>query len=262
MVAVNCSQTLVRLNVDDPLTGKSLTRTFELLAVDAAVRARVVAIAIAELVSASWVELETNPRPRVPAVGPGPPRELAAQAISAARRQQPGLLGGRLTLTGIASAQVFWSSVGALWGGGLRMTGHIRRFVGWTVDALAHHGEVTTQPGKVAVDTVTGAGAVVGRRSWARATLGGGIGFRIGATILRGTANVSALVRSDSVVWAGGGPFGTLGVSVIAVRGLVLELNAEGGYWLFPTGGLINGRRDVAVEGPWLGMQLGVGLAL
>jgi hypothetical protein len=46
------------------------------------------------------------------------------------------------------------------------------------------------------------------------------------------------------------------------VRGLAIELAAEGGYWVFPTGGLVNGDRTVKIEGAWLGVQLGLGLAL
>lgn len=47
-----------------------------------------------------------------------------------------------------------------------------------------------------------------------------------------------------------------------AVRDLMLELASEGGYWLFSTGGLVNGRRDVAVDGPRVGVQLGIGIVL
>ena len=81
----------------------------------------------------------------------------------------------------------------------------------------------------------------------------------MGVTSLRGLPSEASAVMGDDLVWAGGGPFGTFGVAVAAGRGLVLELQTEGGYWVFPTGGLVDGRREVAVEGPWIGLQAGVG---
>ena len=76
-VTVACAGPLVELRVDDPLTGKGLTRPIDLSTSSATARSRLLAIAIAELVAASWTELESNPHPRV--VPAGPPASTAAR---------------------------------------------------------------------------------------------------------------------------------------------------------------------------------------
>jgi hypothetical protein len=262
VVHIECSPNAVRLSVTDPITMKGLTRTIELR--DDAVRdirTRTVAIAIAELIAASWIELEANPKPRVPGAGPKPPAALVREAVSSLRRAR-SLFGHHLRLEAVASTQVFFSGPKALWGGGLRLADDSFRVFGWAIDLLEHHGGMDTMGGRVAIDTLTVGASAVAHREWRYVGVRGGLGFRLGATILRGLSSDDRAVHAGEVSWAAGGPFGMVGAHVVPVRGFVIDLAGEGGYWLFPTGGLVNGRREVAVEGPWLGVQLGFGIVL
>ena len=259
VVTVDCTESLVKLTLDDPITRKLLIRSVALSPAEATVRDRVVAIAIAELVSASWIELAANPAPRAEPAGARPPVAVLAQATSASQRSSPGLLDRRLRVSAVISTQVFFTDVHALLGAGLRLSADAWKHLGWAVDVLAHHGDVDTHLGEVAVDTATLGIAGVAHRNWSRVGLRAGLGFRMGATSLRGLPPEAGMVMGKGLVWAGGGPFGTFGVVVAAGRGLVVELQTEGGYWVFPTGGLVDGRREVAVEGPWIGLQAGVG---
>ena len=56
------------------------------------------------------------------------------------------------------------------------------------------------------------------------------------------------------------GPTGVLSGSLGLPRRLVLDLQIEGGYLLTPAYGLIDGAQAVALAGPWLGLQLGLGV--
>ena len=75
-VQVACTGADVQLEVSDRLTGKLLTRTMTLGDRDAQVSARLIAIAVAELVLTSWMELTL----------PGAGRRCARRAGAAARR--------------------------------------------------------------------------------------------------------------------------------------------------------------------------------
>jgi hypothetical protein len=79
-VIASCEGALVRVEVTDPLSGKAVSRLINLASAVSAARARLLAIAIAELVSASWTELVTNPTPAVPPAGAPAGEEAKAGA--------------------------------------------------------------------------------------------------------------------------------------------------------------------------------------
>ncbi|MEO6953801.1 MAG: hypothetical protein ABI321_18510 [Polyangia bacterium] len=242
VVTVSCAAETVRLSTGG---GEALSKTIDLHDDDPDVRARVVALAIVELCAAAAGEPVARPTPAVvhEAVAHGP-------------------IGTRLRIEAVASTQVFFVGRRALFGGGLRVGEDRWRHFGWTLDVLEHHGAAATALGKVAIDDVTLGAAAVAHREGARVGVRGGLGMRIGATLLRGQPASGDAVHGGRVTWAAGGPFATLGVHVRPVRSLVIELATEAGYWIFPTGGLVNGQRALAVEGPWLGVQLGLGIIL
>ena len=99
-VTVACQDGAVALRVDDPITGKSLARTIELASTLPVARGRLVALAIVELVSASWTELELNPTPRVQPRGQRSSAAARDAALSAvlARTDQSMQLRSRLAL--------------------------------------------------------------------------------------------------------------------------------------------------------------------
>jgi hypothetical protein len=258
-VTVVCFPSAVKLSLDDAITAKSLVRLIDLHHVAPEVHTRIVAIAVAELVLASWSELETNPTPRVAPLRRQPPApQSASQALGAVQARGPGLPDHQLRLEAVGSTLVF--SAGPLWGGGLALASDVRSAFGWSVDVLAHHRSIATGRGDVAIDVITAAARVLAQGRWSRLSLRGGFGLRAGTTILTGRG--SASVRGDHVVWAAGGPMVNFSLGFTVVHRLSLELGGEGGYWVFPTGGLVNGQREVALEGPFVGVQLGLGLRL
>lgn len=240
-LSVTCSGSIATLSVGDL---PPLTKTLELHDAAPDVRARVAAIAIVELLDAASSEPSSSP-----------PAPIAV----AHRRPQRG---ASLRVEGVASAQVFFVERRALLGAGVRVAGDPSRHFGWVVDLLEHHGTADATLGRVRIDDVTVGLAAVAHHDASRVGVVGGLGFRIGATLLRGEPTHPDAVHGGRVAWIAGGPVATVAVRVRPASRLVLELAAEAGYWTFPTGALVDGRRALAVEGPWLGVQLGVGIIL
>ncbi len=71
-VTIECAGSRVFVRVVDPLSRKTLRRTFDSASFGDQGESRLVAIAASELVLASWAELANNPAPRVEPEGPAP----------------------------------------------------------------------------------------------------------------------------------------------------------------------------------------------
>ena len=269
-VRVDCADAQVWLQVDDPLTGKSLLRRIDFYAVDPRARSRLIGLAVTELVSASWTELLANPRPQGVPPAPEVPPAVRRAALAAVQRTARGrgarTLASGPRLSAVAAVSGLFSGAGVLAGGGVRLgLGH-RRHLGWAVDLLTQHGSAGTPLGRVAIDTVSSGGVLLFQRSFPRAVLHAGGGFRLGVGSLRGqpaaadTGNLLATGRATggSVLGLWGGPTLAVGAGV-RVRRLVAEAAIEGGYTAFAVRGTVDEATAVDLAGPWLGVQVGLG---
>lgn len=139
------SATRFEITVDDLATGKEVMRPVDVAAVDESLRTRALAIAAAELLRASWLELATRPEPTILSV----PDELVAhvrahltdrlqpQATlpeSAPREPEPSRseLSGRAATLNVAGATRGYLSSG-LWLFGARVGVHIPIEFEWLV---------------------------------------------------------------------------------------------------------------------------------
>jgi hypothetical protein len=86
-VHVACAPTGIVLNLEDGLTGKSMTRILDASEIEPADSTRLLALSVAEFVVASWVELRAVPRPTLPALGAAPPSAASDIAARAAQRK-------------------------------------------------------------------------------------------------------------------------------------------------------------------------------
>ncbi len=163
---------------------------------------------------------------------------------------------------GLGGGLSFFSGTGVLGGGGLRVAKNHRRGIGWIGDVQAQHSSVTLALGSVSVDVLSVAAALAYHHEWGRLGLQVGGGLRGGAVRLSGepTSMQAALGHSGWGAW--GGVMGVANLSVIATRRLVFDLGVEVGYVFLPAAGLVSQRREVAVDGAWIGFQLGIGIFL
>jgi hypothetical protein len=260
---VDCEGGLARFRVDDPITGKSLSRTIDLGSAAPKARTRLIALAVVELISASWTELDVNPEPRVLPSGPRPSAEARNAALATLRARVDRRADGELRLEALAGGMEFGSGTGLLVGGGLRVVGDRSDSVlGWAIDAQAHHGTSSVSLGRVSADVTTIGAAVDAHQTWSRWTLRLGAGVRGGEVRLSGVPD-PAMGAQGKTFWAPWiGPLARGDVELVVARRLVLDVGAEGGYVVSPVGGLVGDRREVAIDGAWIGVHVGAGMSL
>ncbi|MBI5531428.1 MAG: hypothetical protein HY898_01855 [Deltaproteobacteria bacterium] len=263
-VFVACVQGLIELRVDDPITGKSLQRQIDVREAAKPTRARLVALAAAELVYTSWTELATNPTPEVAPAGARPPVEVVQNMRDQVRRKIPVKLSPAqpLRVLGIVSRRSFLSQGGVLWGGGLRVADDPFQLVGWSADAVIEHGSVAATIGEVNIDTATLGGSLVLHREVSVLSMRAGLGLRFGVARMMGKPYSSQLAEGKSVVAPWGWPLGVLALSITPIRPLVLEVQGEAGYVVLPLGGQVGGVQEITLQGAWAGVQLGIGMFL
>jgi hypothetical protein len=89
-VWLSCTNEGIELHLEDALTRKSMRRVVELARVPQASRSRLLALAVAEFVVASWIELHLNETPALRRVGPpvSGSAQLAASRIAQAHMPQ------------------------------------------------------------------------------------------------------------------------------------------------------------------------------
>jgi hypothetical protein len=292
-VGVSCEGAKVLLEVIDPISGKSLSRRVDLDVSPPAARSRLLAIAIAELVTASWTELESNPEPQVPPAStpPSPEARAAARhsahdrnaqvaaahaegaAASSSASAAPTLPPVRAPapprapygLTGLVQARSFRSGAGvSSVGFGARLSHRFTPVWGFGLDLLADHGSVTIPLlGSISVDALSSGPFVFAAKGWGWFSVAGGAGFRLGAGRFSGNPTANATAKS-ALVSPWGGPLLEAAMSAEPVHGFVLELGGEVGEAPFPAGAVsaTGGSTSVAsLEGLWLGAHAGIGVS-
>ncbi len=80
-VSIRCEGERVTVRVRDPISRKTVKRSFDPKSFGNEAESRIIAIAASELVLASWAELAANPKPKVSPDGPAP----SAVAVETAR---------------------------------------------------------------------------------------------------------------------------------------------------------------------------------
>jgi hypothetical protein len=253
---------LVELRVDDGVTGKSLWRSVELHQADPAVRARLLSLALSELIFASWAELLVTPEPAVPAATP---------AASAATRQATSVEVGRklpqplpplgIQLSALAAGHVLWQTPSVSFGGGLLLRGEHRHHLGWDLDLLVEHGDTMTALGNISRDLLSASAALLVHHRVPYLTLRGGAGGRFGAARLAGDPANPGTTTASALWGPWGGPLLTASLTAVAAR-VRLDLGVEAGYVVAPVIARAGAMRADAVAGPWLGVRLGVGFFL
>jgi hypothetical protein len=253
-VNVGCGGERVEIVVDDGLTSKQLRRAIDLRVVPAAARSRLVAVAVSELISASWAELESAPRPEISV--PPPNEEVRRVALATVARQRP-VQSTRLRLAAFASSSAFFSGAGVLWGGGIRLGRDEAHRLGWALELSGAHGGTTTSLGTIAVDLVDVGASLALRHRASRWTVRGGPAVHGGAVHFGGTPDTEAA--------AGHGFWGpwlaaavSAGLEVSLTPRLALACAATGGYVVVATEARAAGKPAAGINGPFVSLQLGI----
>ncbi len=249
---VECVNGGALVRVDDPVTRKSLARTIDLKHVTSKTMARYLALAIAELVEASWAELNLQAPRIVEPIGDPPGSEQRAAAVEQVR--SPGPV--RLEAFGVAR-RVFTTNLWQL-GGGARVS-FSGPVLGAALEVEGAHGQRSTALGTVAVDSATvSLLATLSAPELGAFTLSGGLGARGGVGLVTGTPFDPISSRGGSLLAPWLGPCVTLR-GIATWRAWFVSLNVESGLTLLGVQGTVSGARGPGLVGPWLGLSLGVG---
>ena len=246
-VTAACRGTLAALAVVDPTTGKSVERTVALTEAAPNGRARLLALAVAELVAASWSELQTNPQPRAPAATPLAPY--------AARESARAAMADR-SLEVAAAFDVHRLSGGDfLFGGGVRAAIWISPLLLARFDALADYGELERGAGSVAV-IMPSVSVALGLSPWGGRFLRPALslGLRVGYARMNGIADgQTAIGARQQGAWLG--PELALQVSAWPRARVHPIVGLAAGVHLLGVRGTVDGGRDVEAVGFWGGVS-------
>ena len=251
----------VNLRVDDRITGKTLSRAVKAGPWTDATP-RLLALALVELVYATWSELVLRPVPAAQPVVVAPPVENdAAKAATDAVRSRLGapVKSWELRISAVGAAQFMFSGTGGMYGGGLRLSGDHEYHLGWAADVLYLYGSSAVQNGSVTSNMLSFSAAATARYELSIVELRAGLGLRGGAVWLTGSPSDPLTMEGRTVSGGFMGPLLFAGVDVKLPRRAWLDLKVEGGWMLVPVKGFDSGTSGVSVDGPWVGVQLGVG---
>jgi hypothetical protein len=259
-VLVDCDKASSRIVVRDPLTSKTVERTLSLQSVEAKARPRILAIAIAELVNASWGELATNPALEAPHDGAAGESERDAVRQKVQTRMRPVALS--IAIGG--TARVFASGapvVPVAFGGVLRGTiapwGSLRGAV-VGLDATLETASVAVPLGAADVLLASGAASLA-------YAFGEPLRFELGAGARVGWANLEGVAPPGTSTLGGnvdglwGGPMLLAAGSLGFARSARLRLGVESGYAVASVRGAVNGATVVEIAGVWILGALGIG---
>lgn len=258
LVSVTCAGSEVRIRVTDATTGKIVSRVFLLRAQEADIRARTVALAAAELLVASWMELTLakppeGARPTSPWLNEN---RRVARAIARERTERGVYADALLALA--QTGGTFRARPGSF-GAGLRVSlvcGEPR--FGLDADFGLTFERAGTALGKVQANTWSLALRPALRLIRGRWLTSVGLGARAGLARIEGSPADASAIRGRVVAGVWGGPllhanFG-LGFTQLAAR-----LGGEAGFALHGQTGSVDGRQRAGVLGPWFLLSLGLG---
>jgi len=255
-VQVLCDGELVSLRVQDPLTGKSLARR---IALGDKGRERLLALAVMELLVASWIELEATPDPKVKPADKRGKGKASRSARRIAKRRLPPTNGRWRTTTSVLGA-LSVESPGLHGGGGVRIELDAPSGYGWGADIIVQRTTHKLDLGDVTVSSVGGGLSVHAHRAWKSLRLRGALGARVGAASMSGEPTQPG-VDGGSFTGRFAGPFARFTVGVEVARHITVQASAEPGYHLLPVRGTVDGAETTEVEGFWLAGTVALGVS-
>jgi len=260
-VSVSCGPAGIMLQLQDGLTRKSMARVLPAESFRDASSTRLLALAVAEFVVASWVELTLQPEPAVEPVGPRPPPQ-ARQAVEQRMREQvasPEPPSGNLSLT---SGVQLWSEHNAIpLGLGLRILQRPLPELAWTVSADLALGRARVDLGQVEVGTGSLGAALAYVMPTEHAVFYIGPGARLGLTRMQGSPDEPQHAIGENFSAPFGGPVLFGRAEFWVTEALRLAVDLEGGIVTLPARAQADGMAVLALDGPWLCTALALGIA-
>jgi hypothetical protein len=259
VVTVACDQRLARLEVLDPLSGKRLVRHVDLERYAAGARSRVLGVAIAELLAASWIELTSHARGSVRPVEAraSESSRVVARDVAEKTYRPPSAwaLEPSLAVRQVSDAEL------SAYGGGV---GFSRVQWGWLVlggDLAIESGNARVSSGSIDALLVSAGASLRLRQELDVFRFEAGIGARYGIVHFRGVPGEEGDPpphgQKATLPWAG--PFAAVRAGLALGARTELCGRFEAGFATLAAEALVSGQPELVIEREWLGFGLGVG---
>jgi hypothetical protein len=250
-IGIRCQEDEVTLSVMGPDRSALSQRKVDLSRTASSVHARVLALAIAELIREQQARPKPRPAPK-PEVKKAPRRE-PPPAPKPEKRLPVGRLEGFFAVSNYDLTE-------DLWGGGVRF---------WYLRLTPWHAALDFSAGTFEREVEIGAARLVSASLSARLgyTLGladlefrFGAGQRVGMARISGSASDSSRAASGSVVGTWTAPIVYLALDTALFGRWRAGLGTELGIVLLPVRGQIQNHDDVGVDGLWGALEIGISL--
>ena len=251
---VACEGGVANISVLEPGAGKSVERAVTFADAPPKARARLLALAVAELVAASWSELESNAPPEAP-----PPTQPAKPVPERAAVHTAGVARNSVELAALFDVRLL-ASRDWLLGGGARAAARISPLFFVQTDALIDYARLARVSGSVAVSMPSISFSLGASKAMGPALCPAiSAGLRAGYVWMNGTAAGTAAISSHQQgLWLG--PELQLQVSAWARARIHPVLGVSAGAYLVGVRGTIDGDRDVEAVRFWAGITAGLAL--
>jgi hypothetical protein len=252
-VHIGCSESGVLLRLEDGVTSKVMTRALPAQSFVDPSSTRLLALAVAEFVVASWVELQVQPEPAIkplpvaPAPSPGALREVSAKV-----KALPGPDPPDRTVLSLGASFQLYAEQGSPWlGASARVLGTVGRSFAWSVS-----GDVGGSGSEVSIGSVSTLAGLFSVAALLHARLGDvalytGPAARAGFARIAGTSDDATRARGLDFFAPFGGPAWLVRVELSPSRVLRLGVDAELGYVTLPAQATFAGRDVYAIDGLW-----------
>lgn len=265
-VEVGCVDEGIELRLEDPVTRKSMARVLSLDPLAGRSRTRLLALAVAEFVVASWIELSIQPAPSVEPVAPAPSAEEERAVAEIVRERHaapppealPAPRDDGWQLSGAFTGQL-WSSHDALvLGGTLRLLRHSLEHFAWTLSADFGIARVDTVDGRISLTSIGASGVLLLHLRGRGGALYAGPGARAGIARLEGLADVEG-VSGTSFFAPLVGPIGYGRAEVSLWSPLRAAVEIEIGLATMPTRAQSGDTTVFELDGAWFTGSIGLG---
>ena len=261
-IHIGCGQSEILLRLEDGVTSKVMTRALPAQSFSDPSSTRLLALAVAEFVVASWVELQVQPEPTIRPLPVGPaPTPSALREVAESLKKLPSREPKERTTLSIGFSFQLYAEQGSVWlGGGARVLGTLGSSLAWSVSADLGGASSEVSIGRV----YTFGGSIAPSLLWharlLEVALFTGPGARIGLLRMTGSSD-DTRVHGEDFYAPYGGPTWLVRLEVSPVGMLRLGVDAELGYVTLPASATFGGRRVYAIDGLWgtTGLWLGVG---
>lgn len=262
-VTLSCVAGQIEIRLDDAVTRKSMTRLIDLQRVAPSARDRMMALTVAELVLASWLEVRLFESVRIEPVGPAPPAAItrSASALVDAKlgRSEPPQLGAAVEALAFSSA---FKLIPCL---ALRLTQPVSTRFAFRVGIQAGRSSLegkfspSRPPVSVRITVASLLAALLYRMRFDDLDLAGGLGVRLGFVVLAGVqpSDRSLVTEQSYAPWAG--PLVTAEAGYRVSPHVRIALALESGFTALQTRAVApNGVAVVELRSVWGGASLGI----